>query len=389
PALLWAWYWLSRKPRPPLRYTGSISLWRASSALSNRTRTRRGLPHRFSEWLALLLALLALAGPEWSGSTPPRRVRVVVDRSPSMYLPGEGGPTRLALGLASLRELEDLGAVDWVDGSTGITEQGGWPSAWDTAPGEALQEPRWERWDQPGTWWLTDHAPLASPLRAGWLATGGAEVPGPVALVEDQELVWLGGERWETRAAPHQELRGGAGWPEAWRRLAGLWAEARGLRFGGLDPLPQDVPGLELVAAPEGPGVPLVWEGPGFGVRGAYAPEALRGLAGLRPWLLAQGADAPLWLAWEPGRCHTSLTRLDAVTGDADALAVAWIRVFDQTRRMPAEIVPQSERISAQAGLQRPESGAALEQGLGGTSWASGLAVGSILCLLLGLNLRR
>ena len=87
PLCLWAWWVLSRSPLAESRFTGSIHLWRQVRPEGNKKIRSGGMPRRFSEWLALLLLIVALGGPRTSEPQGQKTWAVVVDQSPSMSLP--------------------------------------------------------------------------------------------------------------------------------------------------------------------------------------------------------------------------------------------------------------------------------------------------------------
>jgi hypothetical protein len=85
------WWLASRSARPPRVSTGTLEVWReVTRSQPNDSEARRATsPALWALLAALVCGALALAGPRDVSAAGPMTWRVVVDRSPSMYLPVE------------------------------------------------------------------------------------------------------------------------------------------------------------------------------------------------------------------------------------------------------------------------------------------------------------
>lgn len=334
-----------------------------------RSSSRRISASQALAAIALAAASGAAVGPAPPGAEVPGvQWLVVVDRSPSMYLEpsAEGGGSRLASSLRAARVLlEEAGVptatVRYLDGSTpgaGVGRAFGLeaapPAALLEQPVSALPEPSWGAFDRPGVLWVTDGVPPIAPASAGWVASGGEAVPGPVGWGPDGALVWDGPG---TEPRLDASLR-----PRAWvggeldpvlASFAGAWAAERGVAL-----VEERDETSELVV--EGAG-PLPRRSPdrsggrdGWTVSFAVDAGAPSGIG--RSWWIAAG-DGPRHdlISAAPGRVVVAPLRLGASPAPADVFAVSMGALLDGALRSPRWIVPLGERAGAgQAGRSAP-----------------------------------
>ena len=260
--------------------------------------------------LALVVGTAALAEPRLGPVSEPVPWMVVVDRSPSMGLPAEGDLARHALGLRLLADELGRGPHRFVAGDEPGLEFLGSAPPREWFEGPPRDEPDWGRFDQPGTWWLTDGAPAEGPLRAGLAASGGPAVRGLVsagplgALAFDgEQLVLRPGE------ARPGTYRIEPGIPGVLAAAVEAWAEVRGHEPAGAG----GAAGLWVRAVPRSeqavgstPAEAHALEGRGWRLVGSGAPEAAAG----EPIGYGEG------LAMTPGQQHQAfLSRLLLLLG--------------------------------------------------------------------------
>jgi len=311
--------------------TGTLESWRAAER--NRPaqvqRKRRVPPALACLAAALACAALALARPERGAAAAGRRFTIVVDRSPSMDLV-EGGRTRRERALEPVQAWiarERLGA--------------------DELERIEARAPEWSRYDRADALWVSDLFD-ALPSVAGFSASGGGAVPGPIAREGAARLDWDGERvvRVENAfAAGELGCSIDARLPEPLRELARLWAEGSGLAPGGS---PLFAFELEDAGAPHEVG--LARDGWSAAARVA-APLAVAG--GESTWLTAGG---PCVLA-APGKVRCSIVSLDEPAGDPAAFAVSWGGLFDSVLLDPPGVVPLSERTARGAPAWRAPVG--------------------------------
>lgn len=335
-----------------------------------RSSSRRITVSRLLAAIALVAATGAAVGPApRRGEAPGVQWLVVVDRSPSMYLElsAEGGRSRLAASLRAARALlEEAGVptstVRYVDGSTpgagiGIAYGLGAapPAALFERPVSPLPEPNWGAFDRPGVLWVTDGVPPIPPASAGWAASGGEAIPGPVGWGPDGALLWDGPG---TEPRLDASLR-----PRAWvggeldpvlASFAGAWAAERGVAL-----VEERREALDLVVEGAGPLPPRSPDRSGGrdGWRVPYAVDAGTPPGSGRPWWIAAG-DGPRHdiISAAPGRVAVAPLRLGASPAPADAFAVSMGALLDGALRSPRWIVPLGERAGAgQAGRSAPQ----------------------------------
>ncbi len=329
--------------------TGAFRLWQELAAAKQQStaRSRRGLPPGLA-WLlfALAAASLGSAGPRSSRAPRLERWEVVLDRSPSMFLPLEpdGGEARLR---GAVRDAEawlaqrgvDPELCTWIDSASGARRSRAELPALLEEPLVAEAEPAWERFDAPGQLLVTDRAPGPGLEHASWVAVGGAAIPGLV----DRGLSWDGEELVETPAStPERVLTDGL--PVELEQLVEIWSSARGLASGG---------------AAQGP-VALRVEAVGTAGQG----ERRVGRDGwwiLGDWSRPEGESArelSAWLperqvVWEPGRVLVGLTEVSELGGDLGSMAASWATLFDRALSKHAGVAPLAERRAAGAPMER------------------------------------
>ena len=349
------------RARPEARATGALSVWREIAPVE--APRARGVRPRIplAVWLCaagLAAGALALAGPRLGAPPLPRGFVVVVDQSPSMFLPRDAGGER-RLDAARERALAWLDAagrardrVRWI-GSAGVEAELAFgtpppPELWE-APAWEAPEPTWSRFDLPGAVFVTDRVPAVLPSRAGLAAAGGEAVPGPIGVAGADRVDWDGARLVRVPgAAPVRGARAAPDLPEVVATMLAVWAGERGLEDAADAPL-----ALAVVPAPGPP--------PRVDVRVERAGWALSGSApatGLAPppgppaattWLSgrdAAGASVPL-VAWRPGTVFVALAAASEPEGDPAAFALAWSELFDRAALPAPGTVPFGERQAA------------------------------------------
>ncbi len=146
PVLAIAWWLLVVARKPRSMFTGAYSLWAGTEIALPSKRTRGAWPVRYWELAALACGLLALAGPVPQESSPDSSMLVIVDRSPSMYLPhgSTGGATRLRFGLERLKDWPHAGSLEFVDADSSSRDTiASWTGIWDAEPQIQRGELNW------------------------------------------------------------------------------------------------------------------------------------------------------------------------------------------------------------------------------------------------------
>ncbi len=329
--------------------------WRGAARETGAARPRAWRPPSWALACALLsitFAALAAAGPRLGASA--RTWIAVLDRSPSMHL-DDGGRTRLehaveaALSLAAGQGV----ALRWCAPPLEPDPVDALPAAWREAPRAPLAPPAFEAFDAPGVVWVSDRAPEHPPQQAGFVAAGGAAVPGTVAVDGRDRIAWDGERlvRVAGAAAPRGvAVRGELPADGPLERVVRAWCAARGLAFGA-EPDAATALVLHVADAPAAEALEA-------GRDGWSAAGELRGAA---PWRDADGA-LEAWLAQGPlplvthgpGRVHVGWIPAGAPTGDPAAFAVSWARLLDACLLDPAGVVPLGERRDAGAAARRP-----------------------------------
>jgi hypothetical protein len=406
------WWLASRSARPPRVSTGTLEVWReVTRTQPSEIETRRATSLALWCLLAsLACGALALAGPREVGASSAVTWRVVVDRSPSMYLPidGAGGATRLARALATAREqlaavMRDGDDVEWVaaDGSfSSLNHSAAPPQDWLTAPAFPHAAPRFELFDRPGVLFVTDAPPQPEPRHAGWCASGGDAVGGVVACTHSLDFSWAPGQASEPAVAAVDDSRWFARWPAfenaapSLRSVFEAWSAARSVerieaRSGSAATSARI--GLELSSPLDGELVDVRAGRDGWSLRGKARAVRARPDEPSESWLSARRADGSLIdvVRWRPGRIEIGLGDVSAPEGDSAAFAVSWAKLFDGAMLPPAEVIAIDERQAAgrasSRAPRRPEASGAP----GERPYDAWLALAAAACAVLALTLRR
>lgn len=335
-----------------------------------RSSSRRLTASRLLASLALVVVAGAAMGPAPREAADPEvSWLVVVDRSPSMFLEAGAGSTRsrLEVSLSAARALlEEAGVpssrVRYVDGSTAGARVGAARALESAPPAELLErpvqslsEPSWGAFDQAGVLWVTDRSPSELPSAAGWVASGGDAVPGPVGWGPEGALLWEGPGT-EPKVDPG--LR-----PRAWiggeldpviGTFAEAWASDRGVAL-----VEDRRDASELVVEGTGP-LPVRACDRSGGRDGwwvSYAANAGAPPESGRPWWVAAGDGPRLELfTLAPGSVTVAPLRLEGAPRPADAFAVSMAALLDAALVAPGWAVPLAERASAgPSGRSAPE----------------------------------
>ncbi|MEO6708831.1 MAG: hypothetical protein ABI054_00260, partial [Planctomycetota bacterium] len=239
--------WLARSSEPGLpQWTGALEFWRRSLEphAPLGAQRRRSLPASVvAALLAVMLAILALADlRSIPAVAEPLHWRLVLDRSPSMFLPASDGlqdtprirrAVELSLELCERSGVEPQ-AREWLtfafDGEH-LSRGARPPEAWlDRGWGPGAEIP-WQSLDRPEHVWISDCEPRFAASKAGIVQSGAAIVPGAVADLGARCLVWDGKQMAEQ---PWPSAREGisldARLPRDIADLATLWAQARELK---------------------------------------------------------------------------------------------------------------------------------------------------------------
>lgn len=336
--------------------TGTLDLWKRVRAArpSASSRSRMRIPP--AVWLlaaGLALGALALAGPRMRRSAS-RELRVLVDRSPSMELP---------LGARTRRERATEIARKWIDENLPAGSQVAWI---DRRELFGLED------DRPDTLWVTDRAPEPLPDRAGFVASGGDAVPGPIAVDGSTRYDWDGERIVEVPSdAPKRRVVANGELPQPIADVWAAWAEARGAIVGAESD--RDV-SLVLRTIESGSRRELEVGRDGWSAKAvaAGAPPALS------TWL--EDADHRALVSFAPGGIESAIVSMGEPEGDPAAFAVSWAKLFDDAVLAPPGVVELGERRAAgNEALRAPRAAAG-----GGTDpssfswefWATAAAAG-------------
>ena len=347
-------------------YLGTTRFF-GDTASGEEDRPRRSLPL----WLlcaaaSVLLGVLALAGPGFEG--PPIKgvvLDLVVDRSPSMYLPhasaSGSGERRIDRAWGAFQLWAEDYEADHPGGvfvSTGASDPVPWRAfSLPLAPETAADEVLWAAYDASDAVWITDAAGAADGREfAGLFASGGAAVPGVVSLGATGGIYWNSDGTTEFRPglASSGKVYVEPGVPSDVVGLARLWAEARGLRVQDDPDNTSPVP--ELVLKGRAGGDESVragrdgWEADL--ILSDHGPSGLPVAAGWSPWLLGPRGEALVAMA--PGRVALGFHGFSGEPTDRAAFAVSWIGLFDRARLTPNEVVEVVERQAAGSAVSIP-----------------------------------
>lgn len=347
-------------------------------------RRRRALPG----WLilaaaSLVLAALALARPGVA-PVPPRGVVVelVVDRSPSMFLPVRvgGDPPeevgrRIDVAFESFRAW--AAAYEAREGMLVLVRASdGALTPWRDVdvpepPRLAAAAPTWSAFDAPGVIWISDAEPAdGKRVHAGVFSSGGAAVPGPISIGPAGAVVWKapGVTEFHPELGSSRLLVMEPAVPALLQEVARLWAGERGLQVVEghrgdvsreaelriLGPASEPTPGVAgSGAASLRPTGRDAWR-----AMVQRAPEPSSGSDGPgggpapAPWLI--GAHGETLLAWSPGVIECYFWRFITPPDDEAAFAVSWVGLFDRARLAPAAVLAPAERGAAGSPVQAP-----------------------------------
>jgi hypothetical protein len=359
--------------RPAELATGTLDIWERVRAHrpTDPGRARRRIPP--AVWvlaLGLSLGAVALAAPRMRAPETTRSFRFLVDVSPSMNLP---------LAKASRRERARAMALGWL----GRDEPG--------ARVEWMERSRpfGPEDDEPDAVWVTDRAPTPPPRRAGFFASGGPAVPGPIAVDGSTRYDWDGDKIVEVPGGAQTrrvEVQGALPPPIA--RALEAWASARGvertpgageiaLTIHGRSPDPVHAVEAEADAGREG------WTASGSADLEASVFDGENPLA---TWL-ADAHGHPI-VTSGPGRIDCAWLGMEEPRGDPAAFAVSWAALFDGAALPPSGVVELGERLAAGDAVVAPPRGSpGGEPGSRSAACDAWLAAASLGCTLLALGL--
>ena len=362
-----------RRNEPQRRLLGTTRFFGPEEAAGEDAKRRRLPPSKLLAMGALVAGAVALAGPGVEPSRPEgSSIRMVIDRSPSMFLPVKasgGSVTRLESALNRFRAwAEEREAL--MDGRLFVEVVGQGPSGlvhWSElqvpgAPGggQGEEEPLWPLYDQTATVWITDREPHRS--KAGIVASGGELVPGMTAAGA-KGSVFLdasGREVFDAQRSSPGSFYVGPSVPRELADLMALWAASRGLAASSA---PEEGTSLRLLGA-EGEDASSSarteqagrdgWQISVRAVGGAQLGPSVRG-SQPAVWL-ASTAGTPL-IAQEPGVIRvgfTAFVELPEEPSEAAALALSFTDLFDRTRLPHPGVVSSRERVGQGTALVDP-----------------------------------
>ena len=355
-----------RLERPVETATGTLDLWRRviASRPATAPRARRRIP--LAVWLlaaGLALGALALAGPRRTREDSPR-LRVVVDGSPSMELPLGAGTRRDRALELERRWIEEHFPRNVRMERFERTEPFG--------PGE----------DRADTLWVTDAVPDPRPERAGYVASGGPAVPGPIAVDGSTRYDW-DGERIVAvpEGAPKRIVAISGEPPKPIADVWEAWVAARGV----------------VVGAMSDRNAVLRFQSPVSGSRrdveigrdGWKAKATVVDIDGVSSaWL--EDAEHRTVVEYSPGRIGSAIAAMEDPSGDPAAFAVSWAKLFDDCALAPPGIVALEERRAAgDEVVVAPRGDRTDGSGIERSSWDVGLAFAAALCVALAAGLAR
>ena len=347
------------RARPEERATGTLALWQRAFAANAAGGSRRRL--ELPLWLVLLaLSLtagaLALAGPRKRPPEESATWHVVLDSSPSMFLPTGGGKSRLELACEELRvRLADSAVtseatgIEWVrPRPDGVVERSldTLPESWLRNPRNAWPETDWTPWDRAGHIWLTDDARGLEPDVAGVMASGGDLVPGPVAIHGTTRIDWDGERLLEVAyGAERSFVACSSDIPERLRELFAVWARERGFEVR-TDDRESDSCLLRFDTAGEGTDRELSAGRDGWSLSVSGRALELGAARAAECWLAT--TDGACVVSWERGRVTFALVDGRIVlSGAPESIAVSWASLWDQALLEPNTTVDVGERASA------------------------------------------
>jgi hypothetical protein len=244
--------------------------------------------------------------------------------------------------------------------------------------------------DEPDALWVTDRAPTPPPRRAGFFASGGPAVPGPIAVDGSTRFDWDGKRIVEVAGgAPKRRVEVHGELPAPIARFLDAWAGARGAVVAAQG---DDRPVLVLDGAPPGSGgTPATFEAgrDGWTAQGAALGAAPNSDAEgpLATWLA--DASGRALVTTGAGRVHCPWSSMEEPRGDEAAFAVSWAELFDRAALPPPGVIELGERAAA-----GEESSASPSAARGSKSSAvdappidAWIAAAALLCTLVALAL--
>ncbi|MEM8711671.1 MAG: hypothetical protein AAGG01_12015 [Planctomycetota bacterium] len=373
---------LRRRP-VPAAYLGTLRFFERVPESASEARERRVLPWLVAAAIALVLASLALARPGVAPVSPDGvAVALVVDRSPSMFLPvrlaGDSssgmrsardeapGQTRMDAAIESFKSWAEeheartgeavffsfVGLGDELPRSVGELET-------PEAPDLEAPEPLWLAHDFAGAVWITDAAAdVPDREHAGVFARGGLLVPGPVSMGVEESFVLdaSGAVRVDSSLRLEGELLLDGDLPDAVVDLAEVWATERGLQTTA-------TPSGRVLLHVEGPDaarldqvLEALAEPVEVGRDGWQAQVRRAGrmseASTLSPWLV--GPSGARWIESAPGRVRFRFAKIETGPDDLAAFAVSLVQLFDQSKRIPSSVTSAEERAAAGAAVSEP-----------------------------------
>ncbi len=371
----------ARRQRPQPVALGTARFFDEQGDAATSRRRWRVSGARWWAAAAMTLGVLAAGGPqpeEEDGAV--YLLTAHVDRSPSMFLPADptepGGELRIdqalrltSSWLTSLDPSTERAAVRWravEPGGVDVVLDAGEPPprALRQVPRRRAVPPRWGRLTAPGAIFVTDQSPPSVSREVGVFASGGAAVPGPVAIGSGGLLDWGGrdGAPLVERAAETPiRVFISPDLPAPLIGLAELWAAERGFPVGGSD----EGAALSVRTADPrgdteaGPGSTAGRDGWTAAFRAVVAGRA-RGEGGWRPWLSAPDGPALVWA--RSGEIEVAFRAVTPAASTAEAFALSWARLFDSHLQPPPEVVGLDERRGAGAPASRgPQLASAMD----------------------------
>lgn len=375
------WFYLRRKERPVRLPSGTLALWKqvGSGGMQEAEHTSPRLSWRAWCWLLGILAGgLAVATPRLPEGTAPELQRLLLDRSPSMFLPLEVGGTETRYESALRRALGDLdergvpaAARIWM--TRGVEDVPGErpPVAWSKPPLRPQTELDPALASDADLTLITDRE---RENLGGLFASGGAAIPGQIGEWQGRAILWNGTSLVEGGTQDARRVLRQADLPSALGDLVDFWMLERGLHPA------ENAAESSLILRMDLDGPPTAFEAgrDGWAVRGqAVALESVGST-----WLRDEAGRALVTLPG-PGQVLVGLRELEPPRGDPAAWAVSWSRLLDRVLLPRPTWVSVEERAAAGASSSRSVPGVP-QKGAGEPApVAAWLA---LLSLLLGLG---
>jgi hypothetical protein len=339
-----------RLDRPRELPTGTLAVWRRvsdGSPVRAQNARPRVPPAVWLVALALAAGSLALGGPHPVGVPESRAWLLCIDTSPSMDLPldpndAEGETRGSAARARASRWLEDeRGSADTVE----VVFVDGEPSAW-------LEH------DRPGCIWITDREPASVPRYAGWCASGGPAVPGPIGAYGTRRFDWDGERVLEVAEGARRpvvyllEPAGDVSVSPPLKEVLEAWAAFRELEVVRAPADDATLDTLLVVSTSEtstGDGASCTVGRDGWSVAGSVVqpPDSNAEMSVEADWTTwLSHEDIPV-VRTQKGLVWTGWSEMGEPRGDPAAFAVSWAQLFDEALLPPAGVVSLAERRAA------------------------------------------